>query len=91
MGVQFPGKKRYVTLEWPLMQPRLNSKRNRRRLERNETDNGVTLRFKLSKSLPNVAYCLFVARVKLYSRNKIYSKYHNHASAYEPVSGIGVF
>ena len=42
----------------------------------------ATLRLKLSKSLPNVAYCLFVARVKLYSRNRIYSKYHYHASAY---------
>ena len=58
---------------------------------RNETDGdsketkpiaAATLRLKLFKSLPNVANCLFVARVKLYSRNIIYSKYNNHASAY---------
>ena len=50
---------------------------------RNETDSkemksivAETLHLKLSKSLPNVA------RVKGYSRNRIYSKYHDHASAY---------
>ena len=35
-----------------------------------------------SKSLPNIAYSLFVPSVKRYSRNRFACKYHNHASAY---------
>ena len=35
-----------------------------------------------SKPLRNIAYCLFAPSVKRYSRNRIASKYHYHASAY---------
>ena len=53
-------------------QPRMDSKRNR--LETKPA------RRVSSKSITNTAYCLFAPSAKRFSCNRIYSKYHNHAS-----------
>ena len=54
---------------------------------RNETDDGGDSKRNrrqrvASKSLPNIAYSLFVPSVRRYSRNRFDCKYHNNASAY---------
>ena len=71
------------------LQPRLDLKRNRRRLEtkptstRNETggDSKRNRRQRVaSKSLPNITYCLFADRQTIFARQNCF--YNNHASAY---------
>ena len=58
------------------LQPRLYSKRNRRRGDSKRNQ------WRHVKIITNIAYCLFVPSIKRYSHNRIASKYHYHASAY---------
>ena len=53
------------------LQPRLDSKRNRRRLETKPVE-----------IITKHCLLLFAPSIKRYSRNRIASKYHYHASAY---------